>query len=117
MTDKGERYGLVRGFLLAHNAPAEVLEALESLGQAVVQISGSPIVTQAEVFSLLRPDAVPPNDEAGHGVRKQRKTRTWTPEQRAAASDRMRNRMAARGAVQGRQQVERDLGEAEAPLF
>lgn len=37
MTERNEKYGLVRGFLLAHHAPAEVLEALEEIGLAVRQ--------------------------------------------------------------------------------
>ena len=112
-----EQAWLLKGFVLAHNAPAAVVEAVEAviaeLSKGMREVTGSsePIRVKVPIAEEPLPDAgtdhaeperegadvLPaPREETEESTPK--KQRNWSPEAKAAAAERMRAMQAAKKA-------------------
>ncbi len=121
---------MLKGWLLAEHAPQPVMEAAEAVIASLTvkrEISAEPVIeiavpalriqpqtewkkpTEPETVAIAERTEEPPprRDTAPSVPQKLKKTRNWSPEQRAAASERMRQRQA--------QKKGRSLGELLAP--
>jgi hypothetical protein len=94
---------LLKGYLVGIDAPQSILNAVDDL---ILSLSGNPLpeLRGDQVADQPEPDTL--------SQAKPRKRREWSPEQRAAAADRLRARREG-GLLKRKDQPE--PGEAEAP--
>lgn len=110
---------LLKGWLLAERAPAEVMEAVESVIKCLKATQPDAVEDRLEISPLAvtpvepadTPDK-PARDDPTEQPPPPKKKHNWSPEARAAAAERMR-KMQEAGLLKRKALVE--PGEAEAP--
>lgn len=111
-----EQAWLLKGFVLAHNAPPEVVEAAEAviatITDAGTRITGSPLPPLPDVLphfhegQVREVESISFNDQPVENTTlkpEAKERKPWSPEAKAAAAERMR-------AMQARKKAEKEAG-------
>jgi hypothetical protein len=100
---------LIKGWLLGEHPPQEIKEAIEVV---IAALSCTPTPAQATVPPISQAGELPPIEVVTEPAPASpaRQKREWSPEAKAAASERMRARIAA-----GKMKRKSSPGEAQAP--